>query len=541
MIVVVKKYALLFIMLSFTFAHAKQPKITVVIVVDQFAHHYLAKLKPHFKYGFKKLLDKGVCYENAYFPHGCPSTAPGHASLATGALPKDHGIILNSWVENNKRMKSSDDSAQNAAVFGRNGMLNYGRSAKNVMVDTLSDQFVGPNRIAWALSYKPRAAIAMAGKRGKAIWFNDNEQYYTSSKAYFDQLPLWLTDFNNKYKVFDLKELTWKLFYPRNHTIYKNFATMPYRFAGTTLQLANNITPVNLVKENKDTPHYNQELFTKIPYANELLLKLAQQCITNTFDPNKQQMLLWVSLSSLDRLGHAFGPNSLETIDMLLHLDKQLEGFMQFVKQKVGKENALFVLTADHGISPVPEYLHHQGLEYAKRISMQKLMTQMNNLIEKKYNIKNIVTFIKTNMIFLDREKLPIAHNHILHDIKKMLLRLPSIKNAWTYHELKNSTFHQHDIEQFLKNHLYPGRSGDIIFLSRVHTLIHKRHGGASHKNPYEHNTHVPLIVHQPDSIEKKVVYQKVWMQQLAGTLAQIIGCNRPSASSFSILPNIKQ
>ena len=65
-------------------------------------------------------------------------------------------------------------------------------------------------------------------------------------------------------------------------------------------------------------------------------------------------MLLWILPSSLDKLGHDYGSNSIETVDMLYHLDRQIKKFMDFVNDKTRKRNILWVVTSDHGIAPTP-------------------------------------------------------------------------------------------------------------------------------------------------------------------------------------------
>ena len=65
------------------------PRLTIIIVVDQFSYNYIFnKLNQHFKFGLRYLLDEGVNYTNAYMPHGRPSTATGHAGLNTGTYAK---------------------------------------------------------------------------------------------------------------------------------------------------------------------------------------------------------------------------------------------------------------------------------------------------------------------------------------------------------------------------------------------------------------------------------------------------------------------
>ena len=136
-----KRSTKLFIFLSCFFSASIfcAPHLTVIFVVDQFAHHYIDRLAPYMRGGIKHLLKNGVVYENAYYPHAMPATATGHAALNTGCFAKDHGIVSNKWFQNGKLIHCDGDSAKNAAVFDKYGnLLEYGKSAKHLVVDEKS-------------------------------------------------------------------------------------------------------------------------------------------------------------------------------------------------------------------------------------------------------------------------------------------------------------------------------------------------------------------------------------------------------------------
>lgn len=120
---------------------AEVPKLTVVLVIDQFAYHELLKFLPSLNGGIKYLHDNGVRYVQAFHPHSMPETAVGHATIGTGCLARDHGIIGNIWHDEDGTLITCDaDSAEKAAVFGPDGKQSYGVSPQYLMVDTLADQ-----------------------------------------------------------------------------------------------------------------------------------------------------------------------------------------------------------------------------------------------------------------------------------------------------------------------------------------------------------------------------------------------------------------
>ena len=519
------------------------PRLTVIFVIDQFAHHYIERIKPYLKGGIAFLLDNGIVYQNAYFPHAMPSTATGHAALNTGCFAKDHGLIGNKWFgPQGEKIYCDDDSVKNAAVFGSNGKtLNYGKSAKNLAVGGVSDQIMlqhnigGTNKV-FSLSFKSRSAIATAGKLGKAVWFLNGN--FTSSKAYFDTLPEWITNFNKNSTM--PKQINWSLLYPEKTGAYAFKEAKDYTFTTYKTGFMNKPIPVPDT-QNKKNPY---ALMMMTPYANDLLLDLAFDCINTHLSKNKKdKLVVWVCLSSLDKLGHRLGPNSIEIIDMLYHLDKQIKNFMNKIEKKVAKKEILFALTADHGIAPIPEKIQQSGIKSARRINVPNLVKKANELIKKKHGIEKLIFKFKTPQFFFNETLFQSLEkkqqNDIIDDLKVFLLADPSIKNVWTRDELLAGCYASTDIALLYKNQIYPGRSGYLSIQVSPYAQTTKYTSGTAHRTPYEHNTHVPLVLYQKGTFGKKVVTQRVSMLQFANTIAHIVAVPKPPASLFTLLPGI--
>ena len=109
------------------------------------------------------------------------------------------------------------------------------------------------------------------------------------------------------------------------------------------------------------------------------ILDCAQACIkTHVSRKHRDRLLLWVCLSPLDKVGHKYGPQSMEAIDMIYHLDKQIRRFIRQTLRVIGKHEVVFALTADHGAMPIPELLHEEGLTQARRLDRVELMNNIN-------------------------------------------------------------------------------------------------------------------------------------------------------------------
>lgn len=520
----------------------EHPKLTIVLVIDQFSVHYYQKLKEYISGGIKFLYENGTYYSNAWYPHSQPGTAAGHTLIGTGTVGNYHGIISNWWVENGKKILSDDDSVEYAGVFSPTGMYDYGKSPRNCKVDGLSDNIVlygnpqtGTN--VWSISHKSRAAIGMGSRYGKAIWFNSHDGNFTSSKVYFSALPAWLTEFNKKHNIAALESCEWKLQYPINSKAYNFKFHNNYRYCPMN-SLANCST---LIDKSHNHPY---EIYCKTPPANKLLLDLGKAVIDNNYKgENKDRFVLWISMSGLDKVGHKFGPFSTEAIDMLYHIDRDIDDFIKYVYTKADPKDVLFAITGDHGSHPIVDILADARLDLARRVDPDKLQKQINDMIRKKYGIKKLAIAFNEQQYYLDHSELKKVNKKtkaaIYKDIKKLLERQPGIRKAWTFDELYNDQFDQFNLDIAWKHQLFKGRSGDIIFSIYPYTNADKHLQGTGHQTPYAYDAQVPLILYRKGHIEQKVVAKNVFMTQLAPTLAQILQVPRPSACNSNVLPGI--
>ncbi len=538
------KKCLIAITFFFSCLNARPPKLTVVFIIDQFAYNYFYKLEKHFRYGLKRLRQNGVNYEEAFHPHGVTATAVGHASLSTGCLPSSHGFVNNKWPRGNGQiMPCSFDFSPQSKIFGSDTI---GASSKNLMVDTLSDQFLlhNKNNVVYSMSYKPRAAIALAGKTGKAIWYDEDKQVFTSSSAYFKNLPAWLTTFNKKHNVRSVSTIDWQLAYPKDHEAYEYFNPETYNYSSNPKQLAGKKNTVALDVEEDKQKYDNKNLIIMTPQSNTLLLNLYKENLNHLLEQgDTNSILVWVAISNLDKTGHPYGPDSLEIIDSIYHLDKHLEEFMNFAEEKVGKGNALFALSSDHGVCQIPELLKKQGFDLPERIHHKSLTKRINKQIHKKYGFKKIIAGFKSIFFYLNK-KLFAKHTQatkksIINDIKGIIKQEPGIKKVWERKKMAAHCFQPWSLEACCKHQLYKKRTGDLICLTEPYSCFNKHKTGAAHKIGYSYNQHVPVIFYRPGVVENKKIYRKVFTQQFSPTLAKLMEVPTPSAAQFDLLPGI--
>lgn len=528
------------------FIHAS-PKLSIIVIVDQFAYHYLPKLKDHLKGGIGCLMKNGINYQHARQAHGTPETAPGHNAFNTGVLPNIHGAVNNKWVISKGDLVQYEfdlDVKKTAVYKDEHTFECCGMSPIHTDVEGFSDEFVKTSNPqeeheVFSLTLKGVASIATAGKTGKAIWFDDQTGLFTSSKYYYPAaLPDWLNNFNHTAGITPLKTFPWKLAFPNNPEPYKFSLINDYK-AATIKTIAGN---KKLTIDHKK--HHPFDLFMRAPVASEKLFKLAETCLEKNLptDSNKK-MVLWLCVSNLDLVGHLFGPDSKECVDTVYHIDQQLKRFMDTVNSRYGESNVLYMLSGDHGVQPMQEISKKKGIKTARRILTQPLIKKMNAFVAKKYQVKDIVkTFIASYFVF-DHPRFealsPEQQTGIQADLKNMLQQVAGIKNVWTRNDLESGTFTFEQPEQFYKNHLRPDRKIDLIVMPEEYCLVTPYKTGASHDTPYDYDTHVPLIFYQHGTFEHKSIETPVFIPQVANTLSKIYGIQHPVKSTFEVLPGI--
>src|SRR6478609_7641138 len=99
---------------AFGSAYNARPKLVVIVVIDQFRGDYLERYREQFgEGGFRLFLDRGAYFTDCNYDYANTRTAPGHATLLTGAYSNGHGIAANEWWDPQKKhmVTSVEDEA----------------------------------------------------------------------------------------------------------------------------------------------------------------------------------------------------------------------------------------------------------------------------------------------------------------------------------------------------------------------------------------------------------------------------------------------
>ncbi len=347
----------------------------------------------------------------------------------------------------------------------------------NLMIDTLNDQLMLQNRQAhtYCISLKPRASLLMAGRLGHAYWFES-----TGKEFKFNNERATLTPY--------LQEVA------KRFDIDTSFAKS---IASNKLLLDSGLETLKFAKQQQD----------------------------------QEPILIWLSLSALDKVGHHDGPWNQNVHDMLLALDKDIGEFIDQVEELYPSDEILWALSADHGVQPVVEEVQEKGYTPSHRIIKEELVQKIQDAVGAESEIQ--VTGIRTPFVYLTNN-----NENNLDAIKNALKTIPGIVNVFSTHELEINATHTYK-ERLFKNQLYPGRTGQLVIELAPYVLMSDKKEGTKHNTPYDYNAHVPLIIRWDNHLEHSTQAERVWAPQISATLAHLFGIPLPSASLFGILPGI--
>ena len=522
-----------------------RPKLIVIVVIDQFRGDYLNRDHDKFKgRGFRLFTEEGAWFTDCYYDYANTKTAPGHATIGTGAYTDGHGIESNDFWDASRSFEKKVSSVEDeryqlvdlpAASIPANlpgaapDALKYavGASPRNLRASTLGDELrlatQGRSRV-YGISLKDRAAILPVGQAANgAFWIDNSSGQFTTSTYYMEHLPEWARAFNSSGRIAE--------------------AARDAMVEGTT---------------------QFYELVGRMPAANRYELDFARALIDGEkLGQNGVTDMVVVSLSANDIQGHQFGPDSEFEEQMILSLDRDLDGFFSWLDRSVGLQNVWLALTADHGIAPIPGEAAKLGI-HSGVVDMQTVYASLNAKLNERYSRGKQVSYLMPGpdlpYIVLDRRAFEKAgvDEKAAEDAVAALLpeavasqapqpdsplpsqhRLPptpQVAAVYTRLELAHGPLPPSEWGRLLA-HSYAEHGNWFVMLVMGAYQMEGTTGwgGTTHFSPWSYDRHVPLAFYGAPFLPGEY-HGRVAPVDLAATLASLAGINQPSASVGRVL-----
>lgn len=515
----------------------QRPKLVVGIVVDQMKMEYLYRFSDDFSpNGFKRMLDNGFSFSNMNYNYVPTYTAPGHASIYTGATPSTHGIMGNDWFVRSlgKYIYCTDDASVQTLVPGteKEGAM----SPKNLLSTTITDELRMATNFKGkviGMSMKDRGAILPAGHFANwAFWYSKKGDFISSS-FYGDKLPDWVAKFNQEKKYMEYINKGWNLLRPIETYNESTADDTPYE--GRIDKTTKPVFPYDLSKIYKTT---GADIMRSTPFANDLLADFAMKAIeSESLGKDDITDFLTVSFSSTDYIGHICGPRSMEIQDTYLRLDLTIATFLDYLDKTVGKGNYLLFLTADHAVADNIYYLkeHKYDVTNDAAKNVFSLLKQFSidtfgaNLV---LNYSNFNVYFDKNMI---KEKgLELAK--VKQSFKDYLMGLDQVKRVYTEEEVLNGNNGDYYLNFIFKGY-DPKQNGDMVILFKT-GYMENNETGTTHGSPNSYDTNVPMLFYGWN-VPKGESFDKKYITELAPTLSKMLKITFPNGTESEVLEEV--
>ncbi|MBW2416717.1 MAG: alkaline phosphatase family protein [Deltaproteobacteria bacterium] len=512
-------------------ASAAEPRLVVVIVVDQLRRDRLVAELPG---GLGMLARDGRLYSEAVLDHAGTATCPGHVSIATGHHPGPAGVPGNRHLDRSTGAPEycvADPTPQGAILGMSPGPS--GRSPSKIRVTALGDwlKVAYPDARVFSVSAKDRSAIGMGGQRPDgAYWLQPGGPAgFTTSRYYADALPAWVEQWNgtdplvNGYLARVPEQ--WEYAFPLSSERPDDYPFESERFSRTS--------PHPLRGEDLS------ETLTAIavsPFEDRLALEFTRELVRNEgLGRDDTPDLLMLSLSSTDRVGHLYGPESHESYDALRRLDVDLAAFFAFLEEHVGPARTLVALSSDHGVLPLPEWLAETGRSRCpvdggrvnQRWMVGRLYLDLWREFSPLFSFPDAWVQFSGTSVNVDRalaELHEVDPERVAAFAERWFEARPEIEEAWTRQEIAEGSG---EFAALYRHSFDPERSGDLTLQLHADCLISGGSEGTTHGSPYLYDRAVPIVFWGP-GFERGVVPGRARTIDIAPTLARALGIAIP-------------
>jgi predicted AlkP superfamily pyrophosphatase or phosphodiesterase len=516
---------------------SESPRLIVGIVIEQMRGDYISRFWDKFgEGGFKRLIHEGTWCRNASYNYFHTQTAVGYATIYTGSMPASHGIVGDEWydrVSNKLTQAVGDESVRTVG-----GSFDAGQySPRNMLGTTIGDEIKIANlrqSKVFGVSLDPVSAILPAGHMADgAFWYDEEYGSWITSSYYMQDLPNWLID-ENKKKLADLYlSKTWDTDFPIQQ--YTNSLTdeNPYE-TGIEGRIVFPYVLSDLARGKSISARYR--LLKQTPFGNSLTKDLAIALMVNeNLGKDKYTDLLAVSFVATEYIGNAFGPLSVELEDAFLKLDKDLEHFLQFIDEFVGKENTLVFVTSNHGAAQTPKYLTDVKApvgDFNYNSALSLLRSYLNALYGSGEWIKGYFgQQLYLNTDFIENSKLKIED--FRNTVAQFLIQFTGVSHTLTATALQNNQYTE-GFRSKMQNNYFPRRSGDV-FVNLHPGWVERSQRVTSHNSAYPYDAQVPLIWYGW-KVKRDMIVRPVDMTDIAPTISTMMNIIAPNAATGKVI-----
>ena len=499
---------------------AAPPALAVIIVVDQMRADYVDRFNAEWTGGLKRMVTQGAWFQRAAYPYLTTVTCAGHATIATGSFPHTHGVFQNAWWDRDARRQMTCTEDPRLTDVGYGVPVTGGDGPHRLQVPTFGDQMRTQRQAhVVSLSLKDRSAVMLGGHGGDAVtWLtNTLDGWETSSaysetgvpavKAFVDANPL-TADFGK----------TWERSLPASSYSGPDEGLGEAPPQGWTRSFPH---PLTGTAGTADATYLAQ--WERSPFADAYLGRFAAALVRSLqLGAHEGTDVLAVSFSSPDLVGHAFGPRSHEVQDMYAHLDKTIGTLFDQLDARVGKDRWVVGLSADHGVTEIPEQLVAEGKD-GGRISGGAIIDAIEAALKPALGDRRHVTVLNTNDLYFEpgvydtiRKSKPLTDA-----VLAAIAARPGIQRVFRSEEVRGAARSKDPLLRAAALSYFPGRGGDLILATKPGWMISA--SGTTHGSANADDQRVPVMFFG-HGVKPGKYQQEASPADLAPTLAALCG-----------------
>jgi len=534
------------------------PKLTVVIVFDQFAYEYLVRFSDLYLPaenpadgkigGFRYLMEKGAWFADAHFSHVPTFTGPGHSVIMTGAPLAETGIVGNSWITpDGKTLNCVEDP--NQKVVGAEKPRARAASPANLRANTVGDVLrLSTNNKAKVVgvAIKDRGSVLMAGHQPTAcVWYDDGTGNWVTSTWYTTgTLPRFAERVNRERLADKWFGAVWDRSFDSSVYASRCVPAMP-EVQGNAGGLGSG-WPKRLAPPNADKP--DKEYYSRLahsPYGVKMTFEVAKAAIEDEgLGQDEVPDILTVSLSSPDYALHSYGPQSEEALEMAVQCDRNLSEFLNYIDKKIpgGLGATVITVLADHGIAPIPEVARQSEKLEVAHVPSKEIEAAVGRALQSQVSSTTVAAALSFGYqepyVYLNRKlaaeykvDLPAVRVAIAKEIQK----LPGVYTVYTYDQIAEGRLPNSRIAELVYNGFDPTRSGDVMVVLDPGWLPGSGYKGTSHGTVWTYDTKIPLLF-AGKNIVPGLYTDRVDVKDIAPTLSFLLGIRFPDCARGRIL-----
>ena len=519
------------------YAANEAPRLVVVLVIDQMRSDYIDRYQHQWNAGLKRLLVDGAWFRRAAYPYLGTVTCSGHATISTGTFPAQHGMILNDWWDRAKAalVRCTDDAEHTIVSYGK--PLAGGFSAVRLAAATLADeiriQLPGPNRVV-ALSLKARSAMMLAGQAADVLlWFSDLGSWVTST-AYTDQPVPFVQEFIDANPVTADVGLTWTRALPVTEYLFEDDVPFERPIDGWSPEF-----PHPLGDDSAPSQAFFRR-WQKTPLSDAYMGRLAETAIDElALGQGPGTDYLAIGFSALDKAGHNFGPQSHEVQDLLVGLDSTIGSLLRKLDRVVGPDRYVVALSADHGVSPIPEAAVANGLD-AGRVRTDDIGRRVEDALSHVIGQEPFVARVNSTGLYFEPGVYDriLTNPHALRAVTETVLASPGVWRIFRSDQLEIRHTGNDLVTRAVRLSHFPGRSADIIMVPKPYWIAGRN--ATTHGTLHGYDQQVPVILLGP-GIQPGQYLQDATPADIAPTLAFLTGVTMAQPDGRVLVEALRQ